>query len=94
MWYRFLIAALVCLVFVGSLFADPATFVRADLQAQKITIKVNDTEHTLDARGLKIYNAAGKEIKLEDLKLGQGARLEFKARDGKVTELRLAGGKF
>ncbi len=94
MWRKFIIAAAACLLFAGGLFADEARVAAVNPREQTITVNVDGKEQTLDARRIKLFNAAGRESKLEDLKLEKGDRLEYKARDGKITELKVPGGKY
>jgi hypothetical protein len=88
------------LLWGGTLLADEASLVKVDLRAQEVTLKLFGKDHdsqeqTLDARRVRIFNAAGKELKLEDVdRLRPGTRLEYKAREGRITELKVLSGKF
>ena len=92
---RSVILATAALLFcVGTLRADPATFVGADKDSQKITINMNGKDYTFDARGVRLYNPNGQELKLEDFAFTRrGARLDVKEQGGKIVEIRVAGGK-
>jgi hypothetical protein len=92
-----LLAALVVVLFGGgALLADEVCLVKVDVKAQEVTVKVCDKNQTqvLDARRVKVFDRARKEIKLEDLeKMEAGTKLEFKTRDGRISELKLTSSK-
>src|SRR5262245_41763918 len=91
---RSIILATAALLFcVGTLRAE-TTFVGADKDSQKITINMNGKDYTFDARGVRLYNPNGQEIKLEDFSFTRrGARLDVKEQGGKIVEIRVAGGR-
>jgi hypothetical protein len=94
---RILLAVLaVFLLCVGTLRADPATLRKTDVPAQTITVMVGNNEQTIsNAQRIRIIDAFGKEIKLEDLaRINAGTRLELKGAGGKITEIQIVGTKF
>jgi hypothetical protein len=79
--------------------ADDVSFVKVDLSTQKITVKVGDSsnmeEKVVDAKRVKLTNSSGKEVELKEFdRLKAGTRLEFKARNGEITELKISPSKF
>jgi hypothetical protein len=94
--HLFTAVAVVATLVLGSglALADDVSFVKVDLSSQKITVKVGDApnteEKTLDAKRVKLTNSSGKDVKLEEFdKLREGARLEYKAQKGQITELKI-----
>jgi hypothetical protein len=94
----------------GTLLAEEVCLVKVDVKAQEVTVKVCDKdqpakepsglspsakEQTLDARRVRIFTAAGKELKIEEVeKLKEGTRFEFKTREGRITELKVLATKY
>jgi hypothetical protein len=99
---KHIVAVALALVLLGGgkLLADEAWFVKVDLRTQNVIVKVGDRadsaqEQTLDGRQVRVFNAAGRQLKLEEVdRLRPGTRLEYKAREGRILELKVLPKKF
>ena len=80
-----LFVALVC----GTAYAGEGTIVA--VERGSITVKVGDKEQKIETRGVKFFDAEGKELAQQARRtaLKKDAKVEITEKDGKVTEIKV-----
>jgi hypothetical protein len=89
MLHRLVIGLLALVIFAGGLLAAEGVFVRFD--NHDYVVKVGDKEQTISHKHVKVVDAAGKEVALNNVGevLKKDTKVELVEKDGKVVELKV-----